>query len=173
MLCIYLSAFTCTCVWCAAGGYVTVFFGKSQFVHKFFFFFCSSSLSFFFNRQKLATMNLTSLALWTSLVSWPSLQIRTKKWRRRFLSSTSPTGQLGSSFECIVYEFYVSPAVLFKKKNFLFIFAQLDITPICTRELPLRSVEQFYSVCHVKVIIIHLRVIEIRPYTSWLETGVI
>lgn len=45
------------------------------------------------DRQSLVTMNLTSLGLWITSVSLHLHPIRTKRWRRRFLNSTSLTGQ--------------------------------------------------------------------------------
>lgn len=48
-------------------------------------------------RRNSATTSRSSLGLWTTLPSGPSRPIRTKRWRRRFWSSTSLTGQFWPS----------------------------------------------------------------------------
>lgn len=117
-ICVYMHM----CVMCSRWIRNCLFLEKANsYISSFSFFVFVLLLLLFFNRQKLATMNLTSLALWTSLVSWPSHQIRTKKWRRRFLSSTSPTGQLGSSFE-LVYVSFMCLQLCFKKNYISYLY---------------------------------------------------
>lgn len=58
----------------------------------------TSHLSSALIRRNSATTSPSSLALWTMSPSGPSRPIRTKRWRRRFWSSTSLTGRFGPRF---------------------------------------------------------------------------
>lgn len=68
-------------------------------------------------RQNLVTMNLTSPGLWTTSVSGPLRPIRTRRWRRRFLNSTSPTGQREQG--CVVCCIYICLFLVIKSCRFV------------------------------------------------------